>query len=120
MKNRSRTTIFLMEQLIAVAVFAVCAAVCVSIFVESYLTAEAAEDLNRAMVIAKNGAERLKAGESLEAPVFYDEDWQPCAQEAAAYMLLLENGAGGTGGLAVERITGELIIGFPVAKGGRP
>jgi Tfp pilus assembly protein PilV len=105
--------IFLMELLIAVAVFAICAAVCVSIFVDSYLVSEAADDLNRAMIVAKNGAERLKAGEDLNAPVFYDSGWKPCGESSAVYVLLTSSGR-----LSVEKATGEEIIAFPVAIGG--
>jgi Tfp pilus assembly protein FimT len=105
--------IFLMELLIAVAVFAVCAAVCVSIFVDSYLVSEAADDLNHAMIVAKNGAERLKAGEDLAVPVFYDAGWNPCEESSAVYILLTSSGR-----LSVEKATGEEIIAFPIVKGG--
>ncbi len=112
MRNRSKTTIFLIEQLIAVAVFAACAAVCVSIFAESYKTSSAAKDLNHALIVAKNGAERHKAGEII-GEEFYDENWDACEEGTAAYVLQLESGR-----LTVEKMTGGEIISFAVSGGG--
>ena len=63
MTGRSRASLLLIEKLIVIAVFALCAAACASIFVESYITSNEAKDLNYALIAAKNGAERFKAYE---------------------------------------------------------
>ena len=137
MKLRARISLFLMEQLVAVTVFAVCAAVCVWIFAESFYTAMDARDINYALIAAKNGAETYKmakeAGEtakalggqahsSLGAAVYYDENWQVCGEGQAVYVLLLTdtNGGGQTAfcRLSVARVAGEEIVAFTVAARG--
>jgi len=44
MVRRSRSTLFLMEQLIVIAVFAICAAACVKILTTSYFMAKQTRD----------------------------------------------------------------------------
>lgn len=61
MKKRSRSTLFLMEQLIVILVFAVCTAACVKIFVDSHLTAVDSRDTRNAIIIAESAAECYKA-----------------------------------------------------------
>jgi hypothetical protein len=136
---RSRSTLFLMEQLIVSLVFAVCATVCVSIFVDSYIMARDAKALSSALLIARNGAESYKEsggklasisldlGSSAEImdgslTVYYDKDWHPCEQAEAVYVLHIINyepaeGVSSvlSGDLSVARVTGEEIIAFPVA-----
>lgn len=140
MNGRSRSSLFLIEQLIVIAVFAVCAAACVSIFVDAFLTAEGTDDINHALIAAKSGAECYKAYGNLEetaeilegvyspdatyAVVYYDGDWRVCGETEAVYTMRFESAdAGGLTApllceLSVEKITGEEIISFTVAAGG--
>ena len=101
--GRSRSALFLIEQLIVVTIFAVCASVCVKIFVGSYLMAKDTRDMNRALIAAKNGAECFKAygdlgktayalnegehgmdGSPDAAVVYYDAAWRVCGAAEAA------------------------------------
>ena len=101
---QSKSSLFLIEQLIVIAVFAICAAVCVKIFAESYILSSAGADINNALLIAKNGAESFKAasgdmdvtaqflGVNINKGglhVYYDHTWRPCEEEDALYMLRL-------------------------------
>ena len=136
--NRSRSTLFLIEQLIVIAVFAVCATVCVSIFIDSYLMAHDTRDMNHALVVAKGGAECFKAygdprktaavlvgsddclGDATDGVVYYDAGWRICGAAEAAYALRLRPGSDEVlplllCQLSVEKISGEEIIGFTVA-----
>ena len=61
MANRSKHTLFLMEQLVVILVFAICAAVTVRIFVGSFLMAENAKHMKNALLIAESVAEVYKA-----------------------------------------------------------
>ena len=141
MARRSGSTLFLMEQLIVVAVFAICAAACVRIMTASYYMATDTRDISNAIEVAENGAERYKAvlgdiaktaellggnslhiGSSAIAFVYYDKDWQICSQADAYYRLSLTSGTAPDrpptllqSDLLVERLTGEVIISFPVA-----
>lgn len=63
---RSKASLFLMEQLVMVLVFALCAAVCLRIFVGAeQISAETARR-DEAVAIAQNAAELLKAGSAAE------------------------------------------------------
>ena len=127
MDGRARTSLFLMEQVIAVTVFAVCAAVCAAIFTEAFFTANDAKDINYAIIAAKNGAETYKiygspeetaaalggrAGSPGSAAVYYDRNWRVCGEPEAAYIMRINLNS-----LSVERMTGEEIIAFTVAAG---
>ena len=135
--NRSRSTLFLMEQLIVIATFAVCAAACIKILTASYFMATATRDTSNAIRIAESSAECYKAvsGDiaktaqimggttagirgSETAVVYFDGHWQVCGEEEAAYTLKIvsERRAGlAAGTLSVERSDGGEILAFPVA-----
>ena len=145
MSGRSRSTLFLMEQLIVITIFAVCAAVCVKIFTESFLMANKARDMNHALSVAKNAAESYKvygdpgktaaalgarehAADAPYAAVYYDAKWRVSDATEGAYVLRLISvpDEGIPNGMAarlllceisVEKITGEELIHFTVAAG---
>ena len=144
MNYRSKSTLFLMEQLIVVAIFAICAAACVRILTESYFMATETRQMNNAIRAAENGAECFKAVlgdvtrtaeilggryESIDgagaAVVYYDRDWRTCAESDAHYILRLVGGIAESGPLAlqpgelsIEKLTGEEILAFSVAARG--
>ena len=117
MGERSKSTLFLMEQLIVIAVFAVCAAVCVNIIVSSYLMTVEAVNTKNALIISESAAETFKAtggdirrvAEILSGSVnnynsytsyysyyddnlffvYYNINWQPCSREQASFVLHL-------------------------------
>ena len=138
---RSKSTLFLIEQLLVVAVFAICAAACVRILTDAYFTATKSRDISNAIHAAESGAESFKAvgGDiakvaeimggvasstdgAVTAIVFFDSHWQVSGEAGAHYRLLLTAANQYpqatlliTGELAVERLTGESLIAFPVA-----
>ena len=136
--KRSRSTLFLIEQIVAVAVFSVCAAVCVSIFINAFLMAHDARDTGYGLIVARNTAEAFKvtgaAEETLDfirghadgtSAVYFGNDWRIVSRESAAYVLRLryaelvsEYDIGHLltlSYLTVERICGESIVSFTVA-----
>ena len=141
MDRRSRSTLFLMEQLIVVAVFAICAAACVRILTASYYMANETRDISNAIEAAENGAERYKAvsgdisktaellgGRPVDiegaaaAVIYYNKDWRVCAEKDAVYLLSLKSGGSVSGQatllsgeLSVEKLGGDVIIAFPLA-----
>jgi len=112
MTNRSKSTLFLIEQLIVIAVFAICAVACISILTASYFYANDSNAVSHAIVKAESGAEVFKVtgrdftsaanilggtvtsvglgsdGVSVLA-VYYDNNWQVSAEDNASYKLYL-------------------------------
>jgi hypothetical protein len=95
-----------MEQIIVIAVFAICASVCVKILVVSYLMTEQAVETRHALSVAESAADGFKAyGGDLERvfailggadgqyiyddalTVYYDSDWNPTEKRGAAFAL---------------------------------
>lgn len=125
-----------MEQLIVLLIFAVCAMVCVKIFVYSHLMAVDTYDLNNALAAAKNGAECFKAtGGDIEkaaeilngeyvfsaAAVYFDAEWKPCGVNDAVYTMSLKPQDSERDRypilceLSVEKTNGGALIAFTVA-----
>jgi hypothetical protein len=132
-----------MEQLIVIAVFAICAAACVKILTTSYFMAKQTRDTGNALLAAENGAECFKAfsgdvGKTAamlggtrgevngfdSVIVYYDEEWDVCGEGGAMYRMYIsrwDTGQGGAGmvqgHLFIEEIDAEAesIISFPVA-----
>ena len=147
MNNRSgsKSTLFLMEQLIVILIFSFCAAVCVKIFVVSYIMVSESNDMTNALRIAQSGAECYKAysGDAEQAAkalgggtakdnailVYYDKNWRVCEESDAAYTLKFAEGTGQYtenaserllfSDISVEKITGGEITSFTVAAIGR-
>ena len=140
MTGRSRAALFLIEKLIVIAVFALCAAACASIFVESFIMSNEAKDLNNALIVAKNGAERFKAYDDLEevarslggdylsawdksVVVFYDENWRVTMEHLAAYAMTLRPVDGEPSFirlLTVETVDRKEILSFTVSARAGP
>jgi len=146
MTHRSKSTLFLIEQLIVIAVFAICAVACISILTSAYFTANDSKATSHAILVAESGAEVFKAtggdfaavadimggftkqGDSGSAvvAVYYDSSWQVSSEANADYLLNLVVDAPGnandstlvTGELSVEKVTGEELVAFSVAARG--
>ena len=142
MNNRSRSTLFLIEQLIVIAVFAICAVACVSILATAFFYAGDSNAAGNALIAAESGAEIFKAtggdfgavadmlggaaegsGSSGSVVVYYDKAWQVCGIADARYFLhfvgVTPDASPGSnlvaGEMIVAKITGEELVAFPVA-----
>lgn len=58
---KSRASLVLMEQLVMILVFALCAALCLGLFVRADALSRETDLQDRAVVLAQNGAETIKA-----------------------------------------------------------
>ena len=136
MHNRSKSTLFLMEQLIAILIFALCGATCVKTFVTSYMMAVESKDRSNALIAAEGYAEGYKAvqgnleevsavlGGTVSSDdntlvVHYDEKWKICDEKDAAYTLKLASGKPNEnektlvlGDITVAKSSGGEIISF--------
>jgi len=132
MTNRSKSTLFLIEQLIVIAVFAICAVACISILTASYFYANDSNATSHAVTKAESGAEVFKAtgsnfakaaellgGETTSISlgtdgvsvlaVYYDSHWNVSNEDGASYVLyLIIESAGGAPDFDV--ITGRITV----------
>jgi len=146
MTHRSKSTLFLIEQLIVIAVFAICAVACISILTSAYFTANDSKATSNAILVAESGAEVFKAaGGDADAvayvlrgfagiagsggsfvTVFYDSSWQVCGEVGASFVMhIMADATAGSdvfsliqGELSVSKITGEELVAFPIAARG--
>ena len=141
MINRSKSTLFLIEQLIVIAVFAICAAACISILTNAFFMARDSRDISNALLVGESVAESFKAAsgdfdraaqlsgastvriDGTEAIImFFDSHWQVSTESEAEYVLHLkpdnhstQNPNLLTTSLTVTRISGDNLITFPLA-----
>lgn len=113
----SKSSLFLLELMIVILVFAIGAAVCVSLFASGARKSAESFDASRAAQEAGNVAEAWRAakgelssvqrlcGGTLSADgllLFYDENWAPIADSAAKRRLTLVTGTQAEGLLFAE------------------
>ena len=98
-----RSSLFLLELMIAILFFCLASAVCVQIFVKAHTTSRGTQELNTALEKVSGFSEVFLAGDSFSALlpedasvsenadgsaeylVFYDENWQLCSSSDATY-----------------------------------
>lgn len=99
-KNGSGTGLFMMEMIVAVCFFILCASTCILVFVKADTMSRLARDTNSGVVAAESMAEVWKAEGSdglaarLEAQIdgnqgniFWDKSWNPVTEATdAAYL----------------------------------
>ncbi|MCL2753870.1 MAG: hypothetical protein FWE44_06965 [Defluviitaleaceae bacterium] len=130
MVKRSRSTLLLIEQIIVIAIFAFCAAVCVNIIVSSYVMTTNAVQTRNALSVAESAAESFKAFEGNTDRIFnllgepnsghatndtlvvhFNENWQPSSPSDAFFVLNLtiqdDGGAVIFGEVVVTKIDGN-------------
>jgi hypothetical protein len=115
LSEHSRGSLFLIEQLVVILIFAICSAICVSIFAESYLMQRHTLATNNAIRVAANVAEIIKAsgsdfeeshlaeilgavidhsGYDSDLFIYYNEDWNPSRREQASFSLRIKRVGG--------------------------
>lgn len=112
--SNSRSSLFLVELIIAILFFSLVSAVCLRAFARSHILTENARDLNAALMHVESTAELLRAGESVEAQAFYSSSWDTCEEKKAAYMITVKekdasDEDSGTDGLTTYQITARQL-----------
>jgi type II secretory pathway pseudopilin PulG len=141
MNQRSRSTLFLIEQLIVVAVFALCSAACVRILTRAYFDARTSKDVSNAILVAENAAECFKAvsgdiskvsetlggiceitGDGASVTVYYDKEWETCDKNEVHYIFHLIYSKPAvpptpviSGEILIKKLSGEELLTFSVA-----
>ncbi len=103
MNNTSKAKYFLVELIVNSLLFAICAAICASLYAMGFVQSKESKDISRAMVEAQNAAEAFKAaaGDTSQLidmincnedfVIYYDKDWNNIADgEDYSYQLKLE------------------------------
>jgi len=143
MRQRSKSTLFLIEQLIVIAVFALCATACVRIQSTAYFYQRDSKDVSSALLVAQSGAETVKAvsgnpaivaeilggvtegASGTTVVVYYDAKWQVCGSSDASFVLRISGGREpasaplSSGELSVEKINGAELVAFTVVTSAR-
>ena len=102
-----RSSLFLLELMIAILFFCLASAVCVQIFVKAHTTSRETQELNTALEKVSGYTELFLADALTEdTEVFYDADWQ----DEALYEIVIRVEPDGKllhGTFTVQRLSGE-------------
>lgn len=100
---KSKTSLFLMELIITILLFAACSAVCLKLFVTSYVMTKDTVELNESVSIAQGFAEVMRGTDGdidsvLEHypmairggdgffEVYYNDEFEACSYDEASYV----------------------------------
>ena len=75
MRGHSKNGLFLMELMAVIVVFALCAAVCLSVFSRAKQTSQQSARLTGAVLAVQSQAECFKAGLDLPQTQYFSDDW---------------------------------------------
>lgn len=135
-ESADRSSLFLIELMIAILFFALASAVCIQVFTKSHIKSLETEQLNMAVSKAQSAAEIFLAEEHPEDSlkdifkegqmkkdtftIYYDENFVPAQQESASCLLAVQIGeAEGfqTAGIDVRSLeSGKSIYSLTVKK----
>ena len=91
MQQRSkRSSLFLLELILAIGFFCIASAVCVQIFVKSYTIEQESTALNHAVHLATSAAETFRHSEIEPYETYYDKKWNICSKDEAYYTFILD------------------------------
>ena len=106
MQKTRRSTVFLMELIMAILIFSIAATVCVQVFVKSHTLKEESNKLSQAVFASTSVAEIIRSGHdydvvlSKEYPlllcdndsysIFFDEGWNNTSNNNAKFCLEIE------------------------------
>ena len=89
MKSSGKSSLFLMELMIALLIFAVCACVCAAIIAKAGADITESRDMSNALIMAQNQAELIKGGQDTTGKtVYFDGELLPVSQEDAEYSVV--------------------------------
>ena len=89
MKYNGKSSLFLMELMIALLIFAVCTCVCAAIIAKAGADINESRDMSNALIIAQNRAELIKGGKDTAGSTeYFNSDLFPVAQEYAEYSVI--------------------------------
>ena len=86
-----RSSLFLLECIIAILFFIITATVCIQIFAKSYTISKKSEDLTMAVHITSSYVEEFRGGKVFpeELHIYYDDSWTLCDETASVHTLMI-------------------------------
>jgi len=123
---KSHSSLFLMEQLIVITLFAFCAAVCIYILSAAYMMTNNAVDTRNALMVAENAAEvhKMYRGDAAQVAqilhgttseqsvtVFFDAQWHPTTYTQAYFELKYIQSAAENNVILAEITVDNLLTG---------
>lgn len=86
MAYKRKSSLFLMELMIALLIFAVCASVCAAVIAEASADITKSRDISNALIIAQNKAEMIKSGtDNNSGTEYFDAELDLSDEESAVY-----------------------------------
>lgn len=85
MKRKSKSGLFLMELMISLLIFAVCACVCAAIIAKAAADLNESRDISSALILSQNKAELIKSGNTDSGTEYFSADLAPTDKESAVY-----------------------------------
>ncbi len=86
-QQSKRSSLFLLELILAIGFFCVASAVCVQIFIKSYTIERESTALNHAVHLATSVAETFRCTDLESYETYYDKEWNTCDETDAFYTL---------------------------------
>lgn len=86
-----RSSLFLLECVIAILFFILTATVCVCLFAKAYRISKDSENLNHAVQLTSSYVEEFRGGEAFppESRIYYDDKWELCDESSAVHTLTI-------------------------------
>lgn len=86
-----RSSLFLLECMIAILFFIIVAAVCIQLFAKSYTISRKSEDLTMAVQLTSSYVEEFRGGRDFpeELCVYYDASWSICEKAESEHTLTI-------------------------------
>lgn len=86
-----RSSLFLLELMLAILFFSLASAVCVQIFVKAHTISRQTQELNMALEKVSGYTELFLADALTEdTNVYYNSDWKECNEKNAVYQIKIE------------------------------
>lgn len=86
MNNRGKSGLFLMELMIALLIFALCACVCVAIIAKASANLTESRDMSNALILSQNQAELIKSGkETGDKTDYFDAELTSVNKDNSVY-----------------------------------
>ena len=89
-QQSKRSSLFLLELILAIGFFCIASAVCVQIFVKSYTIEQESTALNHAVHLATSAAETFRHSDIEPYEIFYDKNWNICDKDDAYYTFKID------------------------------
>ncbi len=88
MKRKGKSGLFLMELMISLLIFAVCACVCAAIIAKAAADINESRDISSALILSQNKAELIKSGNKNTGTEYFDGNLTITDKENAVYSVV--------------------------------